>query len=137
MKKILLSISIISCMSISNSLAMSHEQRESDYKCAIQTLRRALMYFELDETQGCLALLTQTDASGTLWKKNRETVLESAEVAVTSANTSHKALIEKYAPITPKPEFLFYEKSFERTVNANLNNKRVITYDKLHNTTNP
>lgn len=125
MKKILLSINLLSCICLTRLNAMGIDEK----KC--RQLPNYIVGLNQVAVKAVLEDLTLRDSGSDFWKRNRRTILKHAEVTVESFETSHKEIVKKYAPLPPKKndELEIFQKSLSSLVTAKLIKDELVEHD--------
>lgn len=129
MKKTLLTISLLSCIYLTHLDAMSVDDNK------FKQLTTNIMRFDQNAVIAVVQDLSLNDSENSLWKKNRNIILKYAEIAVTTAESSHKEIIKKYAPVPPTDNaaFAIYSQSASALVRAKLIKEHLESHDLYHN----
>lgn len=129
MKKIALSISLLSCIYLTHLAAMNVDENK------LKQLTSNIMRFDQNAVLSVIQDLALNDSENCLWKKNRNTILKYAEVAVTTAECSHDEITKKYAPVPPPDNaaLAIYFQSASTLVRAKLIKECLESHDLYHN----
>ncbi len=125
MKKILLSINLLSCICLTRLNAMGIDEN----KCRL--LPNYIVGLDQVGVRDVLQDLMLRDSGSDFWKRNRHMFLKYAEVTVESFETYHNEIIKKYGPLPPKKndELEIFHKSLSGLVTAKLIKDRLVEHD--------